>query len=142
MGVPSEPDDTARPPGSTGVAPRADRRVVRVRPAVGRVPVYKPGRPPAEVAGELVAYKLSSNENPYPPLPGVLDATARAVAQMNRYPDMGNSRVTAALSDRLGVSPERIAWGTGSGAGLYHPLQACCGAGGGGGYAWRRFQAY
>ena len=66
------------------------------------MPVYKPGKPPAAVAGDLVAYKLSSNENPYPPLPGVLEATARAVAQMNRYPDMGNVAMTAALSDRLG----------------------------------------
>jgi histidinol-phosphate aminotransferase len=115
---------------------------VRVRPAVGRVPVYKPGKPPAAVAGDLVAYKLSSNENPYPPLPGVLDATARAVAQMNRYPDMGNSRVTAAVSDRLGVSPERIAWGTGSVAVLYHLLQACCEAGDEVVYAWRSFEAY
>ena len=116
--------------------------VVRVRPAVGRVPVYKPGKPPAAVAGDVVAYKLSSNENPYPPLPGVLDATARAVAAMNRYPDMGNSGMTAALSERLGVSAERIAWGTGSVAVLYHLLQACCEAGDEVVYAWRSFEAY
>ena len=54
---------------------------LRVRPAVGRVPVYRPGKPPAAVAGDLVAYKLSSNENPYPPLPGVLAAAARAVCR-------------------------------------------------------------
>ena len=95
-----------------------------MRPAVARVPVYKPGKPPAAIAGDLVAYKLSSNENPYPPLPGVLEATARAVAQMNRYPDMGNAALTAALSTRLGVAPDRLAFGTGSVAVLYHLLQA------------------
>ena len=115
---------------------------VRVRPAVGRVPVYQPGKPAAAVASDLAAYKLSSNENPYPPLPSVLEATARAVQQMNRYPDMGNSRLTAALSDRLGVSPERVAWGTGSVAVLYHLLQACCEAGDEVVYAWRSFEAY
>jgi histidinol-phosphate aminotransferase len=115
---------------------------LRVRPAVGRVPVYRPGKPPAAVAGDLVAYKLSSNENPYPPLPGVLEATARAVEQMNRYPDMGNVAMTAALSARLGVSPDRLAFGTGSAAVLYHLLQACCEAGDEVVYAWRSFEAY
>ena len=137
-----ESDSAARPRGSTGVAPPADKTAVRVRPAVGRVPVYKPGKPPAAVAGDLVAYKLSSNENPYPPLPGVLEATARAVTQMNRYPDMGNVAMTAALSARLGVEPERLAFGTGSVAVLYHLLQACCEAGDEVVYAWRSFEAY
>jgi histidinol-phosphate aminotransferase len=116
--------------------------VLRVRPAIGRVPVYKPGKPPPAVAGDLVAYKLSSNENPYPPLPGVLAATARAVEQMNRYPDMGNVAMTAAVSTRLGVSPDRLAFGTGSVAVLYHLLQACCEAGDEVVYAWRSFEAY
>ena len=36
-------------------------------------------------------------------LPGVIEATAAAVAQMNRYPDIANSEMTSALSSRLGV---------------------------------------
>ena len=115
---------------------------IRVRPALGRVPVYRPGRPPVPGSGDLVAYKLSSNENPYPPLPGVLEATARAVAQMNRYPDMGNVVMTAALSVRLGVPADAIAFGTGSVAVLYHLLQATCEAGDEVVYAWRSFEAY
>ena len=142
MGVSSQPESTAGPRGVEGVAPLADRRRVRVRPAVDRVPVYKPGKPPAAVARDLVAYKLSSNENPYPPLPGVLEATARAVAQMNRYPDMGNVAMTAALSARLRVEPGRLAFGTGSVAVLYHLLQACCEAADEVVYAWRSFEAY
>lgn len=109
---------------------------------MGRVPVYRPGRPPVPSSSDLVAYKLSSNENPYPPLPGVLDATVRAVAQMNRYPDMGNVAMTAALSARLGVDADRIAFGTGSVAVLYHLLQATCEAGDEVVYAWRSFEAY
>ena len=115
---------------------------VRVRPAVERVPVYVPGKPPAATDGSLTSYKLSSNENPYPPLPGVLEATARAVAQMNRYPDMGNMAMTAALADRLGVAADRLAFGTGSVAVLYHLLQATCEAGDEVVYAWRSFEAY
>jgi histidinol-phosphate aminotransferase len=115
--------------------------VVRVRPAVMRVPVYVPGKP-AVTDGGRVAYKLSSNENPYPPLPGVLEATARAVAQMNRYPDMGNVAMTSALAERLGVEANQLAFGTGSVAVLYHLLQATCEAGDEVVYAWRSFEAY
>jgi histidinol-phosphate aminotransferase len=45
----------------------------------------------------MTTYKLSSNENPYPPLPGVLEAAQRAAEQMNRYPDMGSAALYAAL---------------------------------------------
>jgi histidinol-phosphate aminotransferase len=127
--------------GSKGVAPVAGHTRVRIRPAVARVPVYVPGKPPT-VDGGRVSYKLSSNENPYPPLPGVLEATARAVAQMNRYPDMGNVAMTAALADRLGVPTNQLAFGTGSVAVLYHLLQATCEAGDEVVYAWRSFEAY
>ena len=47
----------------------------RLRAALEGIPTYKPGRPAA--AGGPVAYKLSSNENPYPPLPGVLETRDR-----------------------------------------------------------------
>jgi histidinol-phosphate aminotransferase len=103
--------------------------------------VYVPGKP-AATDGQRVGYKLSSNENPFPPLPGVLEATARAVAQMNRYPDMGNVAMTAALADRLAVPADRLAFGTGSVAVLYHLLQATCEAGDEVVYAWRSFEAY
>ena len=48
----------------------------RLRSALDGIPSYKPGRPATAQAGRP-AYKLSSNENPYPPLPSVL-ATVRA----------------------------------------------------------------
>ena len=114
---------------------------VRIRPAVARVPVYVPGKP-ARTGLDLPAFKLSSNENPYPPLPEVMEATAIAVAQMNRYPDMGNVAMTVALSERLGVPGEQLAFGTGSVAVLYHLLQATCEAGDEVIFAWRSFEAY
>jgi histidinol-phosphate aminotransferase len=105
------------------------------------VPAYVPGKPPTS-DGKRVAYKLSSNENPYPPLPGVLEATASAVARMNRYPDMGNVAMTSAVAERLGVPANRLAFGTGSVAVLYHLLQATCETGDEVVYAWRSFEAY
>ena len=76
------------------------------RPAIAEIPAYVAGKPPAPREG-LTAYKLSSNENPYPPLPGVVEAAAAAVRTMNRYPDMGSTALYDALSAKLGVPTER-----------------------------------
>src|SRR6478735_526839 len=114
--------------------------VVPVRSAVAGLPVYRPGKPAPEVPG-LITYKLSSNENPYPPLPGVLAATVEGVAQMNRYPDLANAAMTEAVAARLGVSGDQLAFGTGSVAVLYQLLQAVCEPGDEVIYAWRSFEA-
>jgi histidinol-phosphate aminotransferase len=113
----------------------------RPRETVAAIPTYVAGKPPTPRPGQQV-YKLSSNENPYPPLPGVVEAAEAAVAQMNRYPDMGNTALYDALADRLGVPRERLAAGTGSVAVLYHLLQAYCDPGDEVVYAWRSFEAY
>ncbi|HET7387482.1 MAG TPA: histidinol-phosphate transaminase [Nocardioidaceae bacterium] len=113
----------------------------QVRAAIRGIPAYVPGRPPAPRPG-VTAYKLSSNENPYPPLPGVVEATEAAVSAMNRYPDMGCTALYAALGRRLDVPETHLAAGTGSVAVLYHLLQAFCEAGDEVVYAWRSFEAY
>jgi histidinol-phosphate aminotransferase len=111
------------------------------RACVGEIPAYVPGKPPVARAG-LAAYKLSSNENPWPPLPGVLEAAADAAAQMNRYPDMGCVALYDALSEKLGVGADRLAAATGSVALIYQLLQAFCDPGDEVVYAWRSFEAY
>jgi len=90
----------------------------------------------------MTTYKLSSNENPYPPLPGVLEAAAAAAGQMNRYPDMSSVRLYEALADRLGVPTSDLAVATGSVALVYQLLQAFCEPGDEVVYAWRSFEAY
>ncbi len=112
-----------------------------VRPAIAAVPPYRPGRPAPEGPGG-VSYKLSSNENPYPPLPGVLEAARRACAQMNRYPDLAGTELTVALAEKHGVDTDEIALGTGSVGVLYNLLQAVAGDGDEVVYAWRSFEAY
>lgn len=111
------------------------------RPHVSEIPAYVPGRPPTPRPG-MTTYKLSSNENPYPPLPGVVEAANAAVAVMNRYPDMGNAALYDALSARLGVPTERLAAATGSVALIYQLLAAYCDPGDEVVYAWRSFEAY
>ena len=111
------------------------------REAVATLPAYVPGKPPTPRPG-LQTYKLSSNENPHPPLPGVLQAAADATARMNRYPDMGCAALYSRLAGRLGVQPDQLAAGTGSVAVLYHLLQAYCEPGDEVVHAWRSFEAY
>lgn len=102
------------------------------------MPAYVAGRP-AHPEG---TYKLSSNENPFPPLPEVVEAVAAAAATMNRYPDMGSVALYEALAERLEVPVEDLAAATGSVAALYHLVQAFCEPGDEVLHAWRSFEAY
>ncbi len=111
------------------------------RANVTRIPAYVPGRPPTVRPG-LTAYKLSSNENPYPPLPGVVEAATRAVEAMNRYPDMGSTALYDALAARLGVPATHLTVATGSVALIYQLVGAFCEPGDEVVYAWRSFEAY
>ncbi len=115
--------------------------VPRPRPQLDDLPPYVAGRPPSTPPG-LTPYKLSSNENPYPPLPGVLEAATAAVGVMERYPDMGNGALYRALAVRLDLLPAQISAGTGSTAVLFQLLSAFCGPGDEVVVPWRSFEAY
>ncbi|HEV7195713.1 MAG TPA: histidinol-phosphate transaminase [Pedococcus sp.] len=114
---------------------------VRLRTALDQVPAYVPGKPAAAPEG-ITAYKVSSNENPYPPLPSVLEVVRDAAGSMNRYPDMAVTELTQALADRLAVPVEHVATGTGSVGVLGQIIQATCDPGDEVVYAWRSFEAY
>jgi histidinol-phosphate aminotransferase len=78
---------------------------------------YEPGKPIEEVERELGikgAVKLASNENPFPPPAGVLEALRRALEGLNRYPDGSGYYLRHALARRHGVSPDAILLGNGS----------------------------
>ncbi|MDO5627466.1 MAG: histidinol-phosphate transaminase [Mobilicoccus sp.] len=114
---------------------------VRLREALAVVPVYKPGKPPTR-SDEFVSYKMSSNENPFPPLPGVLEAIAQAAAGVNRYPDMGTTALRGAIAEQIGAEPDEIVPGTGSSGVLSAIITATCESGDEVVYAWRSFEAY
>ncbi|MDT0310013.1 histidinol-phosphate transaminase [Streptomyces sp. DSM 44917] len=111
----------------------------RLRAALDGIPSYAPGRPAGEGPG---SFKLSSNENPYPPLPGVLETAVAAAGSLNRYPDLACSGLLAELADRLGVPLEHLAAGTGSVGVMQQLVQATAGPGDEVLYAWRSFEAY
>ena len=114
---------------------------VRLRQDLESLPAYKAGQKLVARDGERV-YKLSSNENPYPPLPSVVDAIAAAAMDINRYPDPLNTELAHALAAKLGVSVDSLAISTGSVALLGNVLQAVAAPGDEVVYAWRSFEAY
>jgi histidinol-phosphate aminotransferase len=116
----------------------------RLRAELEGIPTYKPGKP-ASVAGEAgapAAYKLSSNENPYPPLPGVIEAAVAAAGAFNRYPDAACTALMSELSERFAVPSSHLATGTGSVGVAQQLIQATSGPGDEVIYAWRSFEAY
>lgn len=110
-----------------------------LRRALADLPPYVPG---ARVPVGAAAFKLSSNENPYPPLPSVVSAIADGAVDVNRYPDMYATELTEAIARSLGVDPSTVVAGCGSVAVLGHVLSAVCEPGDEVVLPWRSFEAY
>ncbi|MBX3195213.1 MAG: histidinol-phosphate transaminase [Microbacteriaceae bacterium] len=109
--------------------------VVTLRPEIAALQPYRQGRPAA-----ADAFKLSSNESPFPPLPAVLEAVA--ASHLNRYPDAAATILRTRLAERVGVEPDEVHVGSGSVAILQQLIQAAAGPGDEVLYAWRSFEAY
>jgi histidinol-phosphate aminotransferase len=130
--MPADEIDPARPVG-------------RVRPAVGALPAYKPGKAAEQAEREhniAEAIKLASNENPYPPPAAVVDAVAQACRSGNIYCDHRATAVREALADRLGLAVEQITVGAGSVALLYQLATAFVDLGDEVVTPWISFEAY
>jgi histidinol-phosphate aminotransferase len=87
------------------------------KPAVRDIVPYEPGKPVEEVQRELGlerVVKLASNEGPFGPFPSALEALARGLSELNRYPDGGCYRLRAALAERHDVRFEEVALGAGA----------------------------
>ena len=78
-----------------------------------------------------VAVRLNTNESPFPPPPGFVEAVAEAVrgVDWNRYPDRSATRLRAALAQRCGVTPGQVFAANGSNEVLQSLLLAYGGAG-------------
>ncbi|WP_280562657.1 MULTISPECIES: histidinol-phosphate transaminase [unclassified Chromohalobacter] len=79
-------------------------------PAVRELTPYVPGEQPRE---RLI--KLNTNENPYPPAPGV-EQTLRdfPADHLRLYPDPGATALREALAEEYGVTTEQVFVGNGS----------------------------
>lgn len=110
--------------------------MVQQRPGIDTLPTY--------IQGKAIpnAVKLSSNENPYPPLDSVREVVARELDSFNLYPDMGATALVSRIAERLGVRPAEIAVGAGSVEVLAQLIHASAGEGDEVIFAWRSFEAY
>lgn len=114
---------------------------VVLRSTIESIPSYRAGKRPTPVAG-IEAYKVSSNENPYPPLPAVREVIAAASADVNRYPDPANVELIEAISKYHRVPAESVAVGVGAVALCYQLALISSEPGTEVIFAWRSFEAY
>ena len=109
---------------------------VRIRPEIAALPAYRQGR-----QASADAFKLSSNENPFDPLPSVVEAMGR-ITPINRYPDATALRLRERLGARYGVEPDQVHVAAGSLSILHQLILATASVGDEVVYAWRSFEAY
>ncbi len=88
-----------------------------LRPAIRTLPAYNSGLSAEHVRARYNVSevgKLGSNENPWGASPRVHAALAEAVQDAALYPDPGSDILRGLLAERLGVAPNRLAFGNGS----------------------------
>jgi len=106
---------------------------------IRRIPVY-PVAAGYDLGAEVAM--LASNESPFAPAPAVVEAAARALKGVNRYPDPSYSRLRRALSERYGIPTDRIALGNGSCDILLSAGEALLEPGAEVVYGWPAFSVY
>ena len=88
-----------------------ERKMASWEDGVRRVVPYTPGEQPKD----LHIVKLNTNENPYPPSPGVMAALSGVTEDsLRRYPDPAAAALTKTLADAYHVSPDQVFVGVGS----------------------------
>ena len=109
---------------------------VRLRPEIAALPAYRQGK-----AAASDGFKLSSNENAFEPLAGILEAVAGAL-DINRYPDAAATALREKLAARFAVTIDEVHVGAGSVSLLSQFINAAAGRGDEVVYSWRSFEAY
>jgi len=90
----------------------AAARGPRPRPGVLDIAPYVPGT--STLPGARPVVKLSSNETPFGPSPGAIEAYHSAAATLSRYPDGSARLLREAIGALHGLDPDRIVCGAGS----------------------------
>ncbi len=117
--------------------------MIRFRTEIKAVPAYGAGRKGSidDPANQYCA-QLASNESPFPPLPSVVGAIARAAAGVNRYPDIDGVVLRGRLADVHGVEVDQIVLGCGSIEVCRQAVSVAAGPGSEVLHAWPTFPEY
>ncbi|MCA9801287.1 MAG: histidinol-phosphate transaminase [Cyanobacteria bacterium HKST-UBA02] len=98
-----------------------------VPPHVMALKPYRPGKPPDILKQELGIdnfINLASNENSLGPPESVMEAVRECLNTINRYPEMGGTRLRQALADHYHAKIENVAIGSGSESILANTVRA------------------
>jgi len=85
---------------------------VMPRPSILSVEPYVGGE--SKIPGVNRIVKLSSNEGPFGPPPGAIEAIRAMAGEAHRYPDGNATALREAIGARFGLDPARIVVGNGS----------------------------
>ncbi len=92
-------------------------------PRLDSLTPYTPGEQPRDQQ----YIKLNTNESPFPPAPGVIEAVSRErVASLNLYSDPTAKVLEDAIAGSYGLSPDQVIAGNGSDEILAFCFQAFC----------------
>ena len=72
----------------------------RLRADLESMPAYKAGATPKAKSG-VSTFKISANENPYAPIPAIVEAINKAAQSVQRYPDPASLRLKTKLANKI-----------------------------------------
>ncbi|HET6351199.1 MAG TPA: histidinol-phosphate transaminase [Coriobacteriia bacterium] len=116
-----------------------------IRADVAPLTPYAPGLRGSEVrerTGADEIRKLSSNENPYGPVPQAIAGMRAVLPFLNRYPDGSSRALRRRIAEHLGVDERFVAVGNGSNELLRVIGEAILGPGDEAVFAWPSFVVY
>lgn len=116
-----------------------------IRPELGPMRPYAPGLRASQVrelSGHTEVLKLSSNENPYGPVPGAVAGMKAVIERLNVYPDGSARALRRRLAEHLDVAQELVVIGNGSNELLRLIAQAVLTPGDECVFAWPSFVVY
>ncbi len=117
----------------------------RPRTAVDALPAYRPGKAASQAEEEhgiTDAIKLASNENPWGPVPAVVEAITAELAGINRYADHRATELRQRIAEWVGVDAASVTVGAGSAGILQQLLLTYVDADDEVVYPWRSFEVY
>jgi histidinol-phosphate aminotransferase len=121
--------------------------MVKYREDIAALAHYEVGVPIEEVARRYgldpaAIIRLTANESPEGPFPGVVEAVTEILGASNRYPDPDVWELSHALAAQLGVDRSNLLFGAGSVALLAEIAQTLGGPGTAAVYPWPSFILY
>ena len=75
----------------------------RFRSDLETMPAYKAGATPEAKPG-VSTFKISANENPYAPIPAIVEAINKAAQSVQRYPDPASLRLKTKLANKYNIA--------------------------------------